>query len=315
MTRRGRRALIALGVLVGAWWLSGVVVLFLLTGRPRPPFEEPVPASEVGRFEVLRIPTRDGEELGAWFADSPDREAEDGSAERVAVLLLHGYSGSRTWALPRMQAYVAHGHPILSLTLRAHGDSTGERVDYGLSSSNDVIAGIEFLEARLPGRPILIHGFSMGSAAAVFAAAELGDRIFAYVLDSPFETISIATRNRTRRVLIQPLADIAWLALVAAAPLRLDIDELRLIDTVRDIPGNTPVLVLSGELDTHALPSEARAIAAAIGTNAKVVSIPGATHDRLPETASSHYWSIVWTFIRECGVDDIPLADDDAARR
>jgi alpha-beta hydrolase superfamily lysophospholipase len=301
VTRPGRRALIALGVLTLAWWSSGVVVLIFLTARPAAWHAEPLPANAAEGFEELRLSTRDGEELGAWFVDSDEA--------KPAILLLHGYSGSRTRSLARVREYAGRGHPILALTFRAHGDSTGERVDYGLSSRHDVIAAVEFLEERLPDRPIVIHGFSLGSAAAAFASAELDHRVCAYILDGPYETISIAVRNRTRRVLPTPLDDIAWLALLAASPLRLDVDELRPIDAVRSVPVDTPVLILSGESDTHALTAEARAIADAIGPAAQVVTIPGATHDHLPEAAPHLYWSTVWAFVdriagMEYGVGD-----------
>ena len=43
------------------------------------------------------------------------------------------------------------GYPILMISLRAHGDSTGEFNDIGYGA-HDVVAAVEFLERRHPGR-------------------------------------------------------------------------------------------------------------------------------------------------------------------
>ena len=40
----------------------------------------------------------------------------------------------------------AQGYAVLMLTLRAHGDSTGDFDDVGFGARNDVIAGVDFLE-------------------------------------------------------------------------------------------------------------------------------------------------------------------------
>ena len=62
---------------------------------------------------------------------------------------------------------------MLLITLRAHGDSTGALNDIGFGARHDVVAAIDFLERCRPGRPIVVHGASLGAAAALFASAEL----------------------------------------------------------------------------------------------------------------------------------------------
>ena len=57
-------------------------------------------------------------------------------------------------------------------------------------------AAVEFLEKRRPGRPLIVSGNSMGSAAAVFAAKELGHRVQGYILESPYQDLKVAVWNR-----------------------------------------------------------------------------------------------------------------------
>ncbi len=85
--------------------------------------------------------------------------------------------------------------------MRAHGDSSGEFNDIGYSARLDVVAAVEFLERRRPARPILIHGTSLGAAAATFAAEELGHRVHGYVLECPYRDLRTAVWNRAEKAL------------------------------------------------------------------------------------------------------------------
>ena len=84
--------------------------------------------------------TRDGQDLGAWLVPGTD----DGPS----VLLLHGNGGSRANCLDRAAILAGQGCTVLLVSLRAHGDSTGDFNDIGYSARHDIIAAIDFLEGR-----------------------------------------------------------------------------------------------------------------------------------------------------------------------
>jgi alpha/beta superfamily hydrolase len=52
--------------------------------------------------------------------------------------------------------------PVLRFNFRGTGQSEGEH-DKGFGEQDDVRAGLDFLAAEFPGRPILLAGFSFGS--------------------------------------------------------------------------------------------------------------------------------------------------------
>ena len=139
-------------------------------------------------MESHRLETKDGEDIGAWFIDGRD--------DAPSVLVIHGHKGRRGNSLGRAELLASRGYAVLMITLRAHGDSTGEFDDVGFGARNDVIAGVDFLEARRPGRPVIVDGNSMGAAAAVFAARELGHRVRGYILESPYQDLRTAVWNR-----------------------------------------------------------------------------------------------------------------------
>ena len=135
-----------------------------------------------------------------------------------SVLLLHGNGGCRTSCLGRAEILARAGCTVLLISLRAHGDSTGQRNDIGQSARQDVFAAVDFLDRSNPGTPIVIHGTSLGAAAAVFASHELGTRVQGYILESPYQDLKTAVRNRTENELPPILDWIAYRGLLAIAP-------------------------------------------------------------------------------------------------
>ncbi len=90
-----------------------------------------------------------------------------GDPLKECVLLLHGNGESRQQMLPVMQ-FLADAHfTVLAISLRAHGDSTGEINDIGWSARHDVIAAVAFLQRECPHQSIFIVGRSLGAAAAI----------------------------------------------------------------------------------------------------------------------------------------------------
>ena len=272
--RRTKRWLVFLAVSVAAWLLVSSAVAYRLTHRSRSRFHEPLPRIDWAKIEAHRIKTGDGQELGAWFLNRPD--------QAPSVILMHGINGDRSHTLGRARMLFEHGYSVLMLTLRAHGDSTGDYLDIGWGARHDVWAAVEFLEQRRPGRPLLISGNSMGSAAAVFAARELGHRVRGYILESPYQDLKIAVWNRLDNALPPVLSHIGYAGMRAVGPLFIPhIDQVSPLNAIRGIPDDVPVLILAGDADRHARLHEARAILAAVAGHGKLVQFPGAGHGNL----------------------------------
>lgn len=288
---RARRGLIGIGLGLGAWLIGSLMVAHQLTRRPRRPFAEPVPVVSWGSFEAHRLGTRDGEELGAWFLR--------GREEAPSVLLLHGNAGSRGKCLDRAKILASQGCAVLLVSLRAHGDSTGEFNDIGYSARHDVVAAVEFLERQRPGRPIIVHGTSMGGAAAVFASGELGHRVGGYLLESPYQDLKVAVRNRTENSLPPVLDWVAYEGLLAVSPLVLpDLSRTSMLAAIGAIPAEVPVLILAGGEDRAARPAEARALFERVKTHGELRLFRRAGHLTFPKTDAAGYRRVVLDFVR-----------------
>jgi alpha-beta hydrolase superfamily lysophospholipase len=242
-----------------------------------------------GKLESYRFSTRDGQEIGAWFIDN--------RSNAPSVLWLHGSGGCRSHGLGRAQLLASQGYAVLMISLRCHGDSTGSYHDVGYQARHDVYAAVAFLETCRPGRPVIVIGNSMGSAAAVFAASELGNRVQGYVLESPYQDLRTAVWNRTDAYLPPVLREIAYLGLKIVGPVFLPhLDRISPVKAISAIPHDVPILILAGGADRLARPAEARALYNQVATHGKLVFIPGAGHGNLFRSAPAPYSHAILDF-------------------
>jgi len=137
--RRGVRWLVGITIVLLAWLTVSSAIAFRLTRRLRAWFPEPAPHVAWGSIEDHRLRTRDGQDIGAWFVEGTDKD------NAPQILLLHGNKGSRANSLKRAEFLASAGYPVLMISLRAHGDSTGDFNDVGYSARHDVVVAVEFL--------------------------------------------------------------------------------------------------------------------------------------------------------------------------
>ncbi len=289
--RRLVRGLRVAAVALALWLLVSWAVAYRLTRRPHPWRAEPAPAAAWGAFESHRIKTRDGHELGAWLVR--------GRPGAASVLLLHGNGGSRWNCLDRAETLAAAGCTVLLVSLRAHGDSSGEFNDIGFGARHDVIAAVDFLERQRPGAPILIHGTSLGAAAAVFASGELARRVHGYILESPYRDLKTAVWNRAENALPPVLNRVAYRGLLTVAPLVFaELEKIAPVDAVAGVPGDVPILILAGGRDRKARPEEARAIYDRVKSHATLSVFEDAGHLRFHAADPERYRREVVSFVR-----------------
>jgi len=287
MKLNGRRAArwIAVGacLAIACWLASSFWMLHKLRARERPMQPEHAPADWAERCEELRLNTSDGVELGAWFVEAPTPGAP-------IAIVLHGKDGSRSSRVACARVLQKLGCSTLLVTLRGHGDSTGDEISFGWSERRDVVAAVEWAERRQPASRIVISGFSLGGAAAVFAARELGDRVVGYELECLYADLDTAARNRCAMQL-PPVFDVAaHLGLrVSASLMWPEWSEISPRDRIADIASNTPILIFVGAADAHATVAEAEQLRDRVADHAELVVIEGADHNGLIAAAPERY--------------------------
>ena len=276
--------------LATVWLLLSCSVAWFMTRRAHAPFAEPPPVVTGAAFEPIRLDTSDGQQLGAWYAP--------GKSDGPSVIVLHGHRGSRRDSIGLAGMLHAAGCSVLAVSMRAHGDSTGDYDDVGYSARHDVVAAVAYLEQRRLGRPIIVQGTSMGAVAAIYAAGELQNRVSGYILECPYRDIRSAVRNRTDAYLPWPLSSTAYAGLNLFGPLFLpEIDRMAPVDRIEEMPATIPVLLMAGGSDTRARPEEVEAIYRRVAAHARLIVFPGVPHAQFFGTCGEAYDRAVLEFL------------------
>ncbi len=192
--------------------------------------------------------------------------------------------------MPYARLFKGLGCGTLLITMRAHGDSSGELNEFGYGGSRDVMAAVKFVQSHAAGRPILLFGISAGATAVSFAARELGNQVAGVVMEEPFLNIMTAVGRRTKLMLPWGLSHAAFAGLYVMAKFVLPhFHAISPVMAVAGIPQNVPIWILAGGKDTKALPEEAQAIYQKARSHADLVIFPEATHESLVEHDPARY--------------------------
>lgn len=282
---RSRRIYVALALLAsGVLAVAGVGELL-----SHPVHRSAGQPTESLQAEAVEILYGTGEQVSGWRVR--------GRAGAGAILLLHGVRSDRRQMMARADFLRRLGHSVLLIDLPAHGESSGDRITFGVREAKGVEAALAFMEREMPDEPIGVIGVSLGAAAFVLSAPD--PRVRAVVLESMYSTIDDAVANRMVRVLGPPGGLLAPL-LLWQLPLRTGIStgQLRPIEHVGAL--QAPVLIAAGAQDRHTTPAETRRIfeaAGKAGEPRELWIVEGAAHVDLHAFAPQAYESRVGAFL------------------
>ncbi|MFY0574276.1 alpha/beta hydrolase [Cystobacter fuscus] len=214
--------------------------------------------------------------------------------------MLHGNGGSRASLRPLLELFAGQGACVLALSLRAHGDSGGEVNDFGWSARQDVLAALAFLEREAPAHPRVVYGTSLGAAAAIFSAREVGTRVRGYMLESPYRDLRTAVGNRLEHYLWPGLDRLAFHGMWLFGDVLLPVatERIRPLDHVADIPPTVPVLLLAGARDRHARLQEVEDLTARIASHARLEIFREGAHGTLQRSEPERYRRLLLDFAR-----------------
>jgi fermentation-respiration switch protein FrsA (DUF1100 family) len=199
----------------------------------------------------IRIKTRDGEQLVAWFA--PPKEG------KPIVLFFHGNAEILAWRTERFKELTGDGIGLLAVSFRGYAGSTGSPSEAGLIADGE--AAYTFAAARYPASRIALWGYSLGSGVAVQLAAK--HPVAKLILEAPYTSTADIAAAR------YPFMPVRWLML----------DQFRSLDYIKDV--HAPLLVLHGGED-HVVPiAFGERLFAAANEPKRFVRFPEAGHINL----------------------------------
>lgn len=195
------------------------------------------------------------------------------------LILFHGY---------RSHAYRdASGGHILSRKLgfnalvvdqRAHGDSDGVTITFGIRERQDCLAWVRYANQRFGAEPpIILSGLSMGAATVLMATElDLPENVAGVIADSPYAAPSSIILKVAQDMHYPPKLCYPFIYLGALLYGHFRLDACCAKEAVRK--SKIPVLLLHGEDDRLVPCAMSREIAEAAGGYAEVHTFPGAGH-------------------------------------
>jgi uncharacterized protein len=290
----------------GSWLTSALMALVMATGvgyavaawlasrhltRSKKRRPETTPADLGLPFDTITCRTGDGLRLTGWVVEPP--------APRGTVTFFHGLRCTRQLMLERMAIFAGAGFRCVAFDHRAHGESQGRLTSFGYHEGRDVAAVLDLVKQRWPDQPRVALGVSMGAAAICFAAA-WARGADAVVLESMYHDILSAFTTRVSgdfpRWYGWLSRGIIW---VTERRLGLRLEDLTPADHVGRL-APAPVLLITGTLDGHATPDDARRLYERCRGPRELLLVPGAGHIDLLEVAGPMYAERVLQFLEQC---------------
>lgn len=284
MARRRRKLGIALGLsgagLLGvSWWLGG---------RITAPANAPVgPKPSDFDLDDVELTSGDTKVHGWW------RRGEHG---RGAVVLLHPMGDDRRAMLDRARLLAEHGVGSLLVDLRAHGETRGSRITFGLRESEDAHAAVRFARDRTDGERVGAVGYSLGGASALLGARpiDVDALVLEAVYPSLLEAIEARIAMRMGRFSSKILAPL-FLAQVKPR-IGAPTSALRPIEGIRHI--KSPVLVAGGSHDPKTPFAQTERLFAAAPEPKELWRVEGAAHEDFLARDPGGYRDRVLGFLR-----------------
>ena len=212
---------------------------------------------EVGAADVW-LNTADGVRLNAWWVERP--------GGHWVTLYLHGNAGNVTHRFPQLTEIPAAGSSILMLDYRGYGRSGGRPTESGIYIDAET-AYEHLLKSGYTGDQIIIHGESLGTAAAIQLASRR--RCAAVVLEAPFPSA---------RAVAATLIPVFGPLLISGLDSRSRIGSI-----------HAPLFFIQGDRDEVIPLRLGQALYAAAPQPKSFWVIPGAGHNNIIEAAGPAY--------------------------
>lgn len=150
----------------------------------------PVDFAEYGMPPPETVTIRgEGVGLVGWYFDNPRDES-------CAVVMLHGFGGSKAEVLAATPLFWQRGCDLLLYDARGHGESSRAILSFGAHEREDMLRVVEWVTARtaLPRSRVGLLGWSYGAATAIQGASEPGGDVAFVIADSSFSSLGDIAR-------------------------------------------------------------------------------------------------------------------------
>ncbi len=142
-------------------------------------YKEVIPKVQAMPHERVYVTSSDGTKLAGDFFDNGSDDT---------VIFVHGFSSNKYNNFAKPADDLKDRVNFLMIDQRAHNDSGGKWVTFGILEQYDLCAWAKWAAERKPGK-IFVYGVSMGAATAGFASDKLDpSRVAGIIMESGFKS-------------------------------------------------------------------------------------------------------------------------------
>ena len=244
-------------------------------------------------FERVYITSFDGLRLAGRYYHQ-----KDGAPLSICF---HGYRGTPCRDFSGgSTAYLEEGHNLLMIEERAHCESQGHTITFGVKERYDCLAWTHYAVERFGSDvPIFLNGISMGAGTVLMASAlDLPSQVLGIIADCPFSSPKAIICKVAADMKFPP--KLAWPFLYVGARLfgRFDPNAADASEAVQH--AKVPILMIHGEADYFVPIEMSYAIAAAAPERVALHTFPGAGHGLSFLVDKERYLDLVHRFHADC---------------
>lgn len=195
------------------------------------------------------------------------------------IILFHGY---RSMALRDCAGgYILSkklGFNVLAVDQRAHAESRGRVITFGIHERRDCLAWVDFILNKFgKDTRIILSGLSMGAATVLMATQlPLPDNVTAVIADCPYSAPADIIRKVCRDRHLPDALAYPFVRLGARIYGCFDLEEITACNAVKQ--ANVPILLLHGEDDKFVPCEMSRQIYSCCSSPAQLHTFPSAGH-------------------------------------
>lgn len=226
---------------------------------------------EAAPYERVSIRSRDGLRLFARYYHTADGAPLAIQTHGYRSHVIRDFSGD---CIPCQK----RGFNVLLIEQRAHGNSEGHCITFGIREKFDVIDWANYAAGRFPGVKILLSGLSMGASTVLLAAAEeeLPANVRGVTFDCGYSSVKGILCDQIRKMGLPVKPAYFMVRLSARLFGGFDPDEGDVIAAAKRC--RVPVLFIHGEADDFVPWTMSKALFEACPKAHDFISVPGAAH-------------------------------------
>ena len=244
--------------------------------------------------EDIFLPSYDGLRLHGQLVQQPGAKG--------TILLFHGYRSG--WVIDFsivLPYYASLGYNLLAVDERAHGESEGTYITFGVREREDAVIWAQYAARHFgPDHPLILGGLSMGATTVLMASAlELPPSVRGVIADcgfsSPYEIMKSVLRAHVKW--LPPGLPLALIDLCARIFAGFSIRGASAVQAAAET--KLPILFLHGTGDTFVPCAMSQAAYEACRAEKQLVLVEGAGHGQSYLTDRPRVQAALETFLNQ----------------